>query len=64
MIALFLRTHLEEEEFLGELADTGQNDSLFKRDSVFVQLHFKLNSGKMQVLTTNVAGSMIFDFLI
>eukprot|EP00112_Aurelia_sp_Birch-Aquarium-sp1_P018438 Seg440.2 transcript_id=Seg440.2/GoldUCD/mRNA.D3Y31 product="Vacuolar protein sorting-associated protein 13D" protein_id=Seg440.2/GoldUCD/D3Y31 len=43
----------EEEEFLGELAEVGNDDSLFKRDHVFVQLNFKLNSGKLQVKTTS-----------
>ena len=44
----------EEEEFLGELAEAGNDDSLFKRDHVFFQLNFKLNSGKLQVKTTSL----------
>jgi len=47
----------EEQEFLGELAEVGHNESLFKRDHVFVQLNFKLKSGKLHVETTNLIGS-------
>lgn len=48
---------LEEQEFLGELAEVGHDDSLFKRDHVFVKLNFKLKSGKLQVEITNLIGS-------
>ena len=48
---------LEEQEFLGELAEVGHDDSIFKRDHVFVQLNFKLKTGKLQVEITNLIGS-------
>ena len=51
---------LEEEEFLGELAEAGQDESVFKRDHVFVQLNFKLKCGKLQVENTNQFGSKNF----
>ena len=53
----------EEQEFLGELVEGGQDNSVFKRDHVFVQLNFKLKSGRLQVETTNVIGSELFRFV-
>ncbi len=44
----------EEEEFLGEMAEAGYDDSLFKRDHVFVKLNFKLNSGTLRIKTTTL----------
>eukprot|EP00794_Sanderia_malayensis_P015340 gene15340-16917_t len=44
----------EEQEFLGELAEGGMDDSIFKRDHVFVKLNFKLNSGILRIKTTTL----------
>lgn len=42
----------EEEEFLGELADTHLNESIFNRDQVFAHLNFRLEAGSFKLVNT------------
>lgn len=42
----------EEEEFLGELADSHLNESIFNRDQVFAHLNFRLDAGSFKLVNT------------
>ena len=42
----------EEEEFLGELADSHLNDTIFNRDHVFAHLNFRLGAGSFKLANT------------
>lgn len=43
---------LEEEQFLEEIQEGNTDDSIFKRDTVFANLNFHLDSGQFKLLTT------------
>ncbi|KAJ7382631.1 hypothetical protein OS493_033687 [Desmophyllum pertusum] len=45
-------TTKEEEEFLGELADSHLNESIFNRDQVFAHLNFRLDAGSFKLVNT------------
>ncbi|XP_028393538.1 vacuolar protein sorting-associated protein 13D-like [Dendronephthya gigantea] len=42
----------EEEQFLEEIQEGNTDDSIFKRDTVFANLNFHLDSGQFKLLTT------------
>lgn len=48
----------EEEEFLGELADSHLSESIFNRDQVFAQLNFRLDTGSFKLVNTKQSNSL------
>ncbi|XP_022802556.1 vacuolar protein sorting-associated protein 13D-like isoform X2 [Stylophora pistillata] len=50
-------TTKEEEEFLGELADSHLSESIFNRDQVFAHLNFRLDTGSFKLVNTKQSNS-------
>ena len=59
LVDLLNHCFTEEEEFLGELADSHLNESIFNRDQVFAHLNFRLDTGSFKLVNTKQSNTLL-----